>query len=48
MKGRDTYIQAGAGIVADSVPVREHQETVNKAKGMVKALEMAEAGLTCS
>lgn len=48
MKGRDTYIQAGAGIVADSVPEKEYQETVNKAKGMVKALEMAEAGLICS
>lgn len=48
MKGRDTYIQAGAGIVADSMPEREYQETVNKAKGMVKALEMAEAGLICS
>lgn len=33
------YIQAGAGIVADSKPEREYQETVNKAKGMMRALE---------
>lgn len=32
------YIQAGAGIVADSIPEREYQETMNKAKGMMKAL----------
>lgn len=36
------YIQAGAGIVADSDPELEYQETVNKAKGMFKAIEMAE------
>ncbi len=39
------YIQAGAGIVADSVPSREYQETVNKAKAMIKAIEAAEEGL---
>jgi anthranilate synthase component 1 len=33
------YIQAGAGIVADSKPELEYKETVNKAKGMLKALE---------
>jgi anthranilate synthase component 1 len=32
------YIQAGAGIVADSVPEREYQETMNKAMGMLRAL----------
>ncbi|MBI4355741.1 MAG: anthranilate synthase component I [Candidatus Omnitrophica bacterium] len=37
------YVQAGAGIVADSQPEREYQETVNKAKGMLKAIELAEA-----
>lgn len=42
VKGDTAYIQAGAGIVADSVPEREYQETVNKAKGMVKAIELAE------
>jgi anthranilate synthase component 1 len=35
------YMQAGAGIVADSVPEREYEETVNKAKGMMKAVDMA-------
>jgi anthranilate synthase component 1 len=39
------YIQAGAGIVADSNPDAEYEETVNKAKGMVAAIEMAERGL---
>lgn len=36
-------IQAGAGIVADSVPESEYQETVNKARAMLKAVELAEA-----
>jgi anthranilate synthase component I len=40
--GRDAYIQAGAGIVADSVPEREYQETLNKAKGLLRAIEIAE------
>ncbi|MBI5675071.1 MAG: anthranilate synthase component I [Nitrospirae bacterium] len=40
-KGK-AYIQAGAGIVADSDPEKEYIETVNKAKGMFKAIEMAE------
>ena len=48
MKNRTAYIQAGAGIVADSVPSNEYQETVNKAKAMVRAIEMAEEGLICS
>lgn len=33
------YVQAGAGVVADSVPEREYEETVNKAKAMLKAIE---------
>lgn len=37
-------VQAGAGIVADSVPESEFQETVNKARAMLKAIEMAESG----
>ncbi|TVP79296.1 MAG: anthranilate synthase component I [Puniceicoccaceae bacterium] len=37
------YIQSGAGIVADSVPESEFMETVNKAKGMLKAVALAEA-----
>ena len=36
------YIQAGAGIVADSIPEKEYQETINKAKGMLKAIRLAE------
>jgi anthranilate synthase component 1 len=36
------YVQAGAGIVYDSVPDREFEETVNKARGMMAALEMAD------
>lgn len=35
------YMQAGAGIVADSVPEREYEETVNKAAGMMKAVDIA-------
>jgi anthranilate synthase component 1 len=38
-------IQVGAGIVADSVPEREYQETMNKARGMLRAITLAEAGL---
>lgn len=37
-------IQAGAGIVADSVPEKEFEETVNKAKVLLKAVEIAEIG----
>ncbi|MGV2787710.1 anthranilate synthase component I, partial [Clostridium perfringens] len=37
------YVQAGAGIVWDSVPEKEYEETVNKAKGMLKAIRVAEA-----
>ena len=33
------YVQAGAGVVADSVPEREYEETINKAKAMLKAIE---------
>ncbi|MBM4125496.1 MAG: anthranilate synthase component I family protein, partial [Nitrospira sp.] len=45
LKGRQAYIQAGAGIVADSDPGREYDETCNKAKAMMKAIELAERGL---
>jgi len=38
-------VQAGAGIVADSVPKYEWKETLNKARAMVKAIEMASTGL---
>ena len=40
---KDTlYLQAGAGIVKDSNPAKEYEETVNKAKGLVKAIEAQE------
>lgn len=39
--GEDIYIQAGAGIVADSVPENEYDETVNKARALVEALGVA-------
>ncbi|HEX8353026.1 MAG TPA: chorismate-binding protein, partial [Pyrinomonadaceae bacterium] len=39
------HVQAGAGIVADSVPEREYDETVNKARAVLNAVEMAERGL---
>lgn len=38
------YLQAGAGIVADSVPEKEYEETINKAKALEKALELFEKG----
>lgn len=45
IKDDTIYFQAGAGIVADSVPENEFQETLNKAKAMVKALQMVKKGL---
>lgn len=45
IKGDTAYVQAGAGIVADSDPTREYQETQNKAMAMINALCAAEAGL---
>lgn len=45
MKGQTAYIQAGAGIVADSVPETEYHETLSKAKGLLKAVEVAERQL---
>ncbi len=39
------HLQAGAGIVADSDPQAEYDETLNKARGVMKAIEMAERGL---
>lgn len=46
IKDNKVYVQAGAGIVADSVPKKEYLETVNKAMGMMNAVEMAEKGLS--
>ncbi|WP_243032230.1 anthranilate synthase component I [Thermus altitudinis] len=43
--GGRMHVQAGAGIVADSVPEREYEECWNKARALLKAVEMAEEGL---
>jgi anthranilate synthase component 1 len=43
--GDRIYLQAGAGIVADSDPAAEYQETINKAQGVMKAIDMARKGL---
>jgi len=43
-KGRKLYLQAGAGIVADSNPKKEYEETINKAKALEKALELFSSG----
>ncbi|MSU78589.1 MAG: anthranilate synthase component I [Gemmataceae bacterium] len=45
LKGQTAYVQAGAGIVADSVPSAEREETENKAMGLLRALEIAETQL---
>jgi anthranilate synthase component I len=42
MKGKKVFINAGAGIVADSDPEMEYQETLNKARAMFHAVELAE------
>jgi anthranilate synthase component 1 len=36
------YVQAGAGIVADSIPSQEYEETLNKARGLLKAIEITQ------
>jgi anthranilate synthase component I len=41
MKGKKAYLQAGAGIVADSDPATEYQESVNKAQAVLRAVEAA-------
>ncbi len=46
MQGRKAYIQAGAGIVADSVPENEYYETLSKAKGLLRAIEVTEQQLS--
>jgi anthranilate synthase component 1 len=45
LRGKTAYIQAGGGIVHDSVPATEYEETVNKARGLLKAIEIAESQL---
>jgi len=43
LKDGKAYVQAGGGVVADSTPEGEYQETVNKAMGMMRAIERANA-----
>jgi anthranilate synthase component 1 len=43
VQGNKAYVQAGAGIVADSDPTSEYQETLSKARGLLKAIEITEA-----
>ncbi len=45
MRGDTVYLQAGAGIVADSLPANEHQECLNKARALAVAVERAEQGV---
>jgi anthranilate synthase component I len=45
IKDKKAYLQAGAGIVADSIPAREYEESMNKARAVLRAFEMAEKGL---
>jgi anthranilate synthase component 1 len=43
ISGRTAYVQAGAGVVADSVPAREYEETLNKARALLRAIKKAES-----
>jgi anthranilate synthase component 1 len=45
MSQGNAYVQAGAGIVIDSNPAAEFQETCDKAQALLKALELAQQGL---
>jgi anthranilate synthase component 1 len=44
-KNGKVYVRSGAGIVADSVPEKEYQECINKAKAVMEALKKAEGGI---
>jgi anthranilate synthase component 1 len=44
MKGKKAYLQAGAGIVADSDPASEYQESLNKAQAVLRAVDAARGG----
>ena len=45
MSGDDLWVQAGAGVVADSDPEMEYQETLNKSRGLRRAVELAALGI---
>ena len=47
VRGETVHVQAGAGIVADSDPAREYQETLDKARALAVAVEMAKVRRTC-
>ncbi|MBU0943897.1 MAG: anthranilate synthase component I [Proteobacteria bacterium] len=44
MQGEDLWVQAGAGVVFDSDPQKEYEETINKSMGLRRAVELAEKG----
>jgi anthranilate synthase component 1 len=45
VKGNIAFVQAGGGVVADSVPELEYEETLNKASALMRAIELARAGI---
>ena len=45
VKGNTAFVQAGGGVVADSVPELEYEETLNKARALMRAIELARAGI---
>jgi anthranilate synthase component 1 len=45
VKGNTAYLQAGGGVVADSVPELEYEETLNKARALMRAIELARDGI---
>ncbi len=45
LQGNRAYVQAGGGVVFDSVPADEYEETLNKARGLLKAIEIAQTQL---
>jgi anthranilate synthase component 1 len=45
VEGQTAYLQAGGGVVADSIPASEFQECMNKARALLNAIHIAEAGL---
>jgi anthranilate synthase component I len=48
MKGKRAYLQAGAGIVADSDPASEFRESMNKAQAVLRAVQTARTGQSCA
>ena len=44
MKDKSAYLGVGAGVVADSIPDNEFEETMNKGRALLKAIELAENG----